>query len=529
MSDISIQSNSNKALQDIQTLLDRMEGAPEIEPTGGRPEPKKPLTLGGSAPTVPKAPVPAQPEIEPAGPNANPEGGLLNVPTAVDKFVKGGPKLLSGGRKPVLLGGQKPDPKKPDNQPATRMADTMFNLMDVILLIQKSAQERRKTSLEALRADRYNKMQNLIAEAGAIGKAGEISAKFAYVAAGLQTATTALSAGLTGVGVKAQAKAFSESGLSTARADKVAATNDQDLMTKSVSAQPDGQFELNDVNKGKVEIPAGMRGTQSLMDGGVPYKTAQGEYAAAKIQVAEAQQKVDGALKEVGAKTQELADAKASNKPEAEKATAIKAAEKNLTEAQKDLRLAKDNLAEMKSNCAEKAVAYTKECAKFKTTMDADIKAAEANLKAGRCGPSEVENMKTFRETECKNMLAEKDLQSAFDERIKFCQEQLDVASNRFVNGAAANDARKFESFAQLSKAAGDSLSGFFSATGGAKDAAEKQEAKTAAAKAEQNQQDGDDQAAKAKQALDQLNQANELIKFLAEASRATTNRILGA
>ena len=48
MSDISIQSNSNKALQDIQTLLDRMEGAPEIEPTGGRPEPKKPLTLGVS-------------------------------------------------------------------------------------------------------------------------------------------------------------------------------------------------------------------------------------------------------------------------------------------------------------------------------------------------------------------------------------------------------------------------------------------------------------------------------------------------
>lgn len=137
--------------------------------------------------------------------------------------------------------------------------------------------------------------------------------------------------------------------------------------------------------------------------------------------------------------------------------------------------------------------------------------------------------MKTFRETECKNMLAEKDLQSAFDDRIEFCRGRLDTASDRFVNGAAANDARKFESFAQLSKAAGDSISGFFSATGGAKDAEEKQKAKTAATKAEQNQQDGDDQAAKAKQALDQLNQANELIKFLAEASRATTNRILGA
>lgn len=509
MSDISLNSNSNKALQDIQTLLNRMEGAPEIDPTGGRPEPKTPLTLGGSAPTVPKAPVPAQPEIEPAGPNANPEGGLLNVPKAVDKFVNGGPKLGSG---------------KPDSQPlpATRMADTMFSLMDVILTIQKSAQERRKTSLEALQADRNLKMTNLTAEAKAIGKAGDVSATFAYIAAGLQTATTAFSALMTVKGVGEQVKAASESGLSEARANKSVAMDDQDLVMKSVSEKPGSPIELSD--KDGVKVPTGMKGTADLMEGEVPYKTAQGEYAQAKIRVAQAQEKVDSALKTVGEKRTALDNVKASGNPED-----VKAAEKNLTDAQKDLGLARDYLEEVKTNCRDKAVAYTKKCADFKKTMDADIKAAEADLKAGMCRPGAVEEMKTFRESACKNMLAEKDLQMAFDERIDSCQRYLDNASNQFVNGAAASDARKFEAYAQLSKAAGDSLSGFFSATGGMKDAGEKQRSKIAAAEAERNQQDGDDAAAKAKQALDQLNQANELLKFLAETSRATTNRILGA
>lgn len=518
MSDVSIHSNSNNALQDIQTLLNRMGEAPEIEPAGGQTAPKKPLTLGGSAPTVPKAPVPAQPEIEPAGPNANPEGGLLNVPKAVDTFVNGLPK--------PVLGGQRPSPKTPGNSgmPATRMADAMFSLLDVILLLQKSAQERRNTGLAMQISSRNLKMKNLTHEASAIKAAGETSAKYAYAAAGLQAGTTLTSIGMMGKGAYEQYKAYSQSGMDVAKANMSAVTKDQDLVMGS--AKPEGQIELNEMNdSGRVAVLKNMPGTKDLLgENGVPREMAHGEYSAAKLQVSKAQQKVDDALKDVGEKKDALDAAMKGNDK-----NAIKTAQDNLAKAREGLGVARDYLKEMKANCAQKATAYTEECAAFKKAMDADIKAAETKLKSGSLSREDVNKMKEFRETECQQMLSSKDLQAAFNERIDSCHEQLNGASDRFSNGAAATFAKEWESFSQLAKASGDVAAGPLNAKGGAKDAEEKQKAKLAAAEAERNQNDCDDAAAKAKQALDQLNQANELLKFLAETSRATTNRILGA
>ena len=482
MDNITISSTIGQ--QDLQALVDQLNRKDGVSATLA-PSTTEKATLTITVSVDGKSPVKVDitnPDLEPTDKNSDTVTKLEDLITKLEELAES------------LKNQETKDPDPFED------VDVGFSMMSTILLLQKVSQELRK-ALKEIKSQEYSvAAQQSEKEAESIIEGGDEAAKWGYWCAGISTAMTTISTGLSVYGAGKQISAYKSSGYGDAKAELSTARHD--LKVAQGETEPTQLHEMQDVND------------QVAIESKGNVEKTKGAYEADRLKLEELNVKVKDAKGHVTQAESELKAAEKGNNPEQ-----IEKAKANLAEKNESLAKLRNQRDEQIVSTQDSAKQHIDAVKAYKDEVDTKL----TELKKAGGNDGKIASLKAQSKLTLSG--SHKSYMNALQTKLDQCYNAVDVASNKFACGVDAKKADLVLSASGLAKALGDSVAGLTHATGEGNQAAKQAEAKQHEA-AKTREQMAMDETDKADGTRDLMQLTFDLTKMLAQSHQNVVNNI---